>query len=329
MTHRTLPGALACSVALTLLATGCGSSGSTDDTIECVTALRLDLEVADGTVIEEVEYEITGNGMQPMGGVINTSAPGSTASVEQFGIPPGDGYTVTMVATSVDGSITCGGASTFDVGAGVSTEVDVLLNCKLSPQFGGVRVNGKLNACAELEKVIVAPLQTATGFALDVSAIGSDAEGDDFAYSWTASSGSFEDPAAPQTIYTCEGVAPAELRVEVSDDDFDYCIDGWTVPVDCVDGGGTGGTGGVGGGSGGVGGTGGGTGGSSGSGGTAGSAGTGGVGGSGGGAGGAAGTAGAGGSAGSAGGPGDGGSGGSAGSNGSIPPACIVTLSVR
>jgi hypothetical protein len=165
--------AVAWSLVLTLAAVGCSSSGDSGKVNPCLTALRINLEVGDGAVINEVEYEISGNNMEPMGGTINTSAPGSTASVETFGIPPGEGYIVMMVATSVDGMLTCGGAATFDVGVGVSTEVDVILHCKGSERFGGVRVNGKLNICAELDKVIVAPLQTASGYALDVSAAGS------------------------------------------------------------------------------------------------------------------------------------------------------------
>jgi hypothetical protein len=312
---------MAWSLSLTLLAAGCGSSSAIDD--KCATALRINLEIADGTVIDEVEYEITGNGMEPMGGVIDTSAPGATASVEQFGIPPGQGYVVTMIASSSDGSVTCGGASTFDVGAGVSAEVDVILNCKGSAQFGGVRVNGKLNVCAELEKVVVAPLQTGSGFALDISAIGSDVEGDEFEYSWTATAGSFEDSSAAQTIYTCETTSPEAITIEVSDDGFEYCIDGWTVPVNCVDGdGGAGGTGGSGGGTGGSGGGTGGTGGG----------GTGGTGGSGGGTGGSGGTGGTGGTGGGATG-GSGGSGATGGTGatggGGIPGECLVSLSVR
>ena len=247
MKIRSLLQALAWSLVLPVVAAGCNSSSGTDDKIDCLTALRINLETADGTVIDQVEYEITGNGMPAMGGAIDTSAPGSTASVEQFGIPEGTGYLVTMVATSVDGSLMCGGSSTFDVGAGVSAEVDVMLNCKGSEQFGGVRVNGKLNVCSELEKVIVAPLQTSAGFALAVSAVGSDAEGDDFAYRWTATGGSFDDPSAAETVFNCEDASAEELTIEVSDDGFEYCIDFWTVPVNCVDSDGAGGSGGSGG----------------------------------------------------------------------------------
>jgi hypothetical protein len=311
-----------------MMLVACNSDNGTDDKTDCLTALRINLEVADGTVIEEVEYEITGNGMMPMGGTINTSAPGATASVEQFGIPAGEGYLVTMVATSADGSLMCGGSSTFDVGAGVSTAVDVILNCKGSEQFGGVRVNGKLNICAELDKVIVAPLQTSSGFALEVSALGSDTEGDDFEYSWTASGGSFDDPSAAATVFNCEGASSEMLTVEVSDDGFVYCIDGWTVPVDCVDGdGGAGGNGGDGGAAGtggdpGTGGTGG-----SGTGGTGGS-GTGGTGGSGTGGSGSGGTGGSGTGGSGTGGSGSGGTG-EGGRGGSVPPQCLVSLSVE
>ncbi|MBW2509758.1 MAG: hypothetical protein JRE81_14095, partial [Deltaproteobacteria bacterium] len=247
MTHSSSFQALAWSLVFALTAVGCSSSDATDDKVDCLTALRLNLEVADGAVIDTVEYTITGNGMMPMGGVIDTSAPGATASVEQFGIPPGMGYVVTMVATSVDGMLMCGGAATFDVAAGASTEVMVLLHCKGTERFGGVRVNGKLNVCAELDKVVVAPLQTAAGYALDVRALGSDEEDDEVSYRWTATGGAFDDPDAAETIFTCGEAAEEELTIEVSDDAFKYCSDYWTVPVNCVDDDGAGGTGGDGG----------------------------------------------------------------------------------
>ncbi len=268
------PQIVAWTLVLSVFAFGCDSSSTTDKIDPCLTALRINLEVADGTVIDEVEYVISGNGMEPMGGTIDTSAPGATASVESFGIPPGEGYIVTMVASSVDGSLMCGGSASFDVGPGVSTEVEVMLHCKGSQQFGGVRVNGKLNICAELEKVIVAPLQTASGYALEVSANASDEEGDPVDYSWTATGGSFGDASAAATVFTCGEASEEQITIEVSDDAFEYCADSWTIDVNCVDDVGTGGTGGDGGGGGTAGS--GGTGGSAGSGGSGGTAGSGG-----------------------------------------------------
>ncbi len=327
MTHPSVSQVIAWSLVLSMAAVGCSSGDETDDKIDCLTSLRLNLEVADGTVIDLVEYTITGDGMMPMGGVIDTSAPGATASVEQFGIPAGTGYVVTMVATSVDGTLMCGGSATFDVEAGASTDVMVVLHCKGAQQFGGVRVNGKLNVCAELDKVVVAPLQTATGYALEVRSLGSDEEGDEVQYRWSATGGAFDDSSAAETIFNCGEAAEEELTIEVSDDDFTYCVDSWTVPVNCVDDDGAGGSGGDGGG--GAGGTTGG-GGSAGSGGTTGSGGTVGGGGSGG-DGGGNGTAGTGGNSGGTGGSGTGGtagSGGSTGSGGNIPPECVLSVSV-
>ena len=299
MTRSRLPKTLFGSLLFALMATGCSTGADTTD--KCRAALRINLETADGTVINQVEYEISGNGMTPMSGTIDTSAPGATASVEQFGIPPGEDYLLTMVATSVDGTLVCGGAARFDVDVGVGTEVEVLLNCKASEQFGGVRVNGVLNICAELEKLIVAPLQTSTGYALEVSALGSDAEGDDFEYGWTATGGSFDDPSAAQTIFRCDDAANEEVTVEVSDDGFEYCVDSWTVRVNCSgEDGGTGGTPGGGG--------------AAGEGGPGGTPGNGGNGGNGG-------TAGGGDS-------GTGGSGGSTGGGGS-DPSCQVSLTIE
>ena len=184
--------------------------------------------------------------MEDMQGTVDTSAPGSTASVEVFGIPEGVGYTIEMTASSTDGELTCKGSAPFDVTAGERTLVSVMLNCERAPRFGGVRVNGELNICAELTKVVVSPLQTSVGSTIDVESIAEDAEGDAIAYSWTSMSGSFGVATAAATTYTCTTKGDDEITITVSDDGGVFCTSSWTVPVTCVeDGGGTGGTGGA------------------------------------------------------------------------------------
>jgi len=276
--------------------------------------LKVELQMSDGTQIDEVAYVVSGNGIAPISGTIQTSSPGATASVEIYGIPAGQDYTVTLTATSVDGQMECSGFAPFDVVVGVATEVAVMLNCKVGQRNGGVRVNGKINFCTDLIKVVVSPLQTSVGNEIDVMAFAVDVEGDPIEYRWTGTGGSFADPTSPVTTFTCEQVGEQTITITVSDDGFDYCDCGWTTPVTCVDGGGgTGGTGGAAG----TGGTAG-AGGSAGGGGTAGaggSAGVGGAAGSGGSAGGG-GTAGAGGAGGSGGVGGTGGGGGTAGAGG-------------
>jgi hypothetical protein len=238
---------MACWLGCALVAAGCGSETSA---AKCRSALVIGLELPTDGSVNQVAYSITGNGIDPITGTINVSAPQSTASVEVFGIPPDEDYLFTMFATSTSGEGTCQGSSWFDVTVGVSTEIDVFMNCKGSERFGSVRVNGKFNICAELTRVVVSPLQTADGFVIDVEAHGEDEEGDFVRYSWTATAGDFYYPNEAVTRFDCNGAGENEtIRIEVSDDEFQDCSDAWTVEVSCVDGelGGTGGSGGSGG----------------------------------------------------------------------------------
>jgi hypothetical protein len=216
-------------------------------------SLALTLELANGETVDRVEYVITRGGMEPMDGFIDTSAPGATASVEVFGLEPGDGYRITMTAEANNEVTRCTGATDFAVEAGVSTEIMVVLKCKSPPRLGGVRVNGKFNICAELTKMVAAPLQTSVGNSVDLSAAGEDAEDDDIVIRWTSEGGDLGQGEGDLNEFTCTEEGEASVTAEVSDDGFDHCVSGWTIAITCVgDGGGTGGTGGGAGGAGGA-----------------------------------------------------------------------------
>jgi hypothetical protein len=212
--------------------------------------LTIELRLINGTEIDEVSYSITGNDIVPIVGTIHTDAPGSTASVEVFGIPAGEDYTVMMTATSTDGETFCSGSAEFDVEVGISTPIMVMLNCKPNRQYGGVRVNGKFNFCTDIIGGSVAPLQTSIGNQIDVRVVANDEEGDDIEYLWTGTGGVFADPTAPETTYTCLEVGDQTITITVSDDGFEYCDCNETIDITCVEDGGTGGTGGSGGGGG-------------------------------------------------------------------------------
>ena len=170
-----------------------------------------------------------------MGGSVDVSGPGSTASVEVFGLPVGqEPYVVELSAVSVDQQVTCRGSAEFDVEVGVSTPVMVILNCKLPQELGGVRVNGKFNICAQLTKMVVAPLQTSVGNDISLFSTASDEEGDPITYMWSSQSGSIADPIAASTTYTCTEVGDDDITVLVTDDDGSYCMSMWTVRVTCV-----------------------------------------------------------------------------------------------
>lgn len=141
-------------------------------------ALSLELTIAADVEIDEVAWTITGGEMLPMEGTIDTSAPGATASIEVFGLPPtiGKDYTITMEAVATDEETTCRGSEDFGIDVGQVTDIMVMLNCKRPARFGAVRVNGEFNICAELAKVIVSPLQTSVGNDIDLSALAVDVD---------------------------------------------------------------------------------------------------------------------------------------------------------
>ena len=219
------------------LAGALGIAGCAADTTSTESgSLNVNLQLEGGVVINAVDWVVTGNGIDPLSGTVNTSAPGSTASVEVFGIPPGDDYLVELEATSEDGEVTCHGSAEFNVEVGVATDVMVMLNCKLPPRFGGVRVNGKFNICAELTRVVVSPLQTSVGNDIDLASMAVDADGDPISYLWSGDGDSIADPSAASTTYTCQEVGDHEIMVSVSDDDVHCDMATWTVPITCVTG---------------------------------------------------------------------------------------------
>jgi hypothetical protein len=62
-----------------------------------------------------------------------------------------------------------------------------------------------------------------------------DEEGDPITYDWTGTGGTIADANAASTTYTCGEVGEQTIAITISDDNFEYCMDDWTVPVTCVD----------------------------------------------------------------------------------------------
>jgi hypothetical protein len=218
------------SVGLAFIALGCAMKTEAADNTG---ALSLELMIADGVEIDEVEWEITNVGFLHVG-TTDVSAPGSTASVEVFGLPADDGYLVVMEAVSVDSSVFCAGSAEFDVQVGVSNDVMVDLKCGLPEGLGGVRVIGDFNFCTELVRVEVSPLQTSVGNDINLSAFASDEDEDDITYFWDGGGGSIDDPSAQDTTYTCIDAGQHTITITVSDSNGEICADAWSVDVTCV-----------------------------------------------------------------------------------------------
>jgi hypothetical protein len=217
---------------LAFIALGCAMETQAADDIG---SISVDLTIAAGFEIGEVDWELT-NGMFTESGVIDISAPGSTASIEVFGVPAGPGYVMEMQAVSTNGAASCLGSAPLNVNVGEVSEVDVLLNCELPETLGAIRANGRFNVCANLAQVVVSPLQTSVGNEIELESVAVDEDGDLIEYSWTATGGSVGDPSASATTYVCEVVGEHSITISVSDDGFDQCGDAWTTVVTCNDG---------------------------------------------------------------------------------------------
>ena len=214
---------------------GCAADGAAPDGPEGG-SLSLELTIADGIEIDRVSCRISGDDMDDMTGVINTSAPGATASVEVAGIPEGPNNLIEMEATSTDGETTCAGSANFDVTEGEVTQVFVMLRCKAPQRFGGVRVNGKFNLCAELTMVVASPMQTSVGNDIQLYTTAVDEEDDPISYLWSSLMGSIAEPTEQRTTYTCTEVGEDIITITASDDGAIFCMSDWTVPVTCVPG---------------------------------------------------------------------------------------------
>jgi len=74
------------------------------------------------------------------------------------------------------------------------------------------------------------------GNQIDLSAVGTDEDGDSIQYFWTGTGGSIADPNAASTTYTCGEVGEQTVTITISDDDFEFCTDDEVFPVTCVEG---------------------------------------------------------------------------------------------
>jgi phospholipase C len=189
--------------------------------------------VVSGVTIDTVSYSITGPNGYTKNGSIDVSH-STVISAVIGGIPVGNGYTITLTATSVDGTLQCSGSAMFNVTAHATTAVTVKLDCHQKPKTGGIGINGSTNVCPSIQSVSASPDEVLTGGSVAVSASASDPDGDAITYKWVATSGTFANASAGSTAYTCTAPGMATLTVTASDgDNTPGCPDSQTVQVTC------------------------------------------------------------------------------------------------
>jgi hypothetical protein len=221
-------------LALALIA-GCATSSSRNKG-EGAESIELNLEIAPGINLNGATYTINGPGGFLRTGTIDISH--STKFMANIGaLPAGNGFTITITASSVDGSTSCSGSATFNVTAHTTNGVAVHLTCHEAPRTGGVLVNGSLNVCPAIDGVTVTPTEVLVGGTVAVSAVAHDSDSapSPLTYAWTASSGTLSSSNSASPTFTCTAPGTATLTLTVSDgDDTPGCAATESVKVSCT-----------------------------------------------------------------------------------------------
>jgi exo-beta-1,3-glucanase (GH17 family) len=139
-------------------------------------------------------------------------------------LPPGP-CSVTLTAFDDQGAVLCTGSEDFTVLVDPPTvKVNIVLTCG-EPGFdplGNVDIDATFefvegNNCPRLHFLNAVPNKIPEGGASAVTLLVSDADGDPLTTALTATSGSFADPAALSTTYTCGSSGTQTISVSVSD----------------------------------------------------------------------------------------------------------------
>ena len=213
---------IAGTVALAFVMLGCGDSpGTTPGPTTIAFALPNGWNVSD---LSYVVLSADGGTLDSGGETV--SASNGTLSF-QLQLPIGSGDTLQLMVTTSTG-VSCSGTSQpFNVVAGRPAAVSVVLSC----------VNPGPNSCPLVEVNGPTPVEAvAPSGTIAVGAVASDVDpADPLSFSWTATAGTFTDPAATSTLYVCTEVGAQTLVLSVADHHpSSSCVLTFLVPVLCL-----------------------------------------------------------------------------------------------
>lgn len=225
---------VALGAALALLDAACdgGAARTADDP----GTVRMALDVAPGTTIAAVSYQIDGPGAFQKHGTIDVSQ-SSTVSAVIGPLPPGMDFGIKLQASSADGGAMCVGTATFDVVSRQTTPVLVHVLCKRPTRNGSASIAGTLNVCPLIDSLGASPAEVVVGNPITFSGLAHDTDGGPsaVAYQWAANTGTFDAPTGTSPRFFCTTPGPAIVTLRVSDGDATPgCPDTQALSVTCT-----------------------------------------------------------------------------------------------
>ncbi|MGB5703579.1 MAG: hypothetical protein WBM48_12240, partial [Polyangiales bacterium] len=204
--------------------TGCASEQTGADT-DTVGSVEVNLIVGN-TDVKAVSFDVVCDSGITLSGQLNVNDeqdPPVAATI--MDLPPGD-CSITLTAFDNAGDPLCTGSEDFTVLANDTVQVNVVLLCDSDAEelLGNADIDATFefvegNNCPRLHFLNAVPNNIPEGGASAVTVLVSDADGDPLTTALTATSGSFEDPAAQSTTYTCGSSGTQTISVSVTDGD--------------------------------------------------------------------------------------------------------------
>ncbi|MGO8998831.1 MAG: hypothetical protein ACLQVI_36365 [Polyangiaceae bacterium] len=214
---------------------GCGSQGNSGSpgnpapVQKALGTVGLELTLPGGETITNVNWTINQGATVVLSGTY--AVPASATSISFFipNVPSGSGYTITLSATSPDGSVSCAGTSApFSVTAQTTTDVNVFLTCTSSSSVadaGGVQVNATPVECATWTSASATPATQTAGSAISLAASAVGPNSSAVTYAWSATTpsdggvlslaGQIAAPTSALTTFTCPST-PAVVTITLT-----------------------------------------------------------------------------------------------------------------
>lgn len=199
-------------------------------------SIGLTLVVAQGTTLASVGYQIAGpNGFSRSGAIDASNA--SALSTVIGGLPVGDGYSITLSASSLGDGTPCAGSASFAIVSQQTSAVSVSLECHQAPRTGSILVTGAVNICPSIDTLRAYPPAALVGssVALTVQAHDADNGPAPLQYRWSTSGGQLGGITGGNATLTCTDGSFVTVTVFADDGDpTSGCAAIATVDVVCT-----------------------------------------------------------------------------------------------